>query len=107
MLACLAMALAGFLTFGDRTEGNILNNFPTENVMVNVARLYVGCSQYWYDANWYQSFRFEYVDDVTSRSVQILPDLVTQLMRHQNASYVGKQFSPTTSQTSLSIRIFI
>lgn len=39
MIACLAMALAGFLTFGDKTEGNVLNNFPTDNIMVNVARL--------------------------------------------------------------------
>ena len=41
MLACLVMALAGFLTFGDKTKGNVLNNFPADNVMVNVARLYV------------------------------------------------------------------
>lgn len=41
MLACLAMALAGFLTFGDKTQGNILNNFPKDNVMVNVARVLV------------------------------------------------------------------
>ena len=39
MLACLAMALVGFLTFGDKTLGNVLNNFPNDNVMVNVARL--------------------------------------------------------------------
>ena len=39
MIACLAMALAGFLTFGDKTQGNILNNFPTDNIMVNIARL--------------------------------------------------------------------
>lgn len=38
-LACMAMALAGYLCFGDFTEGNVLNNFPTNNVMVNVARL--------------------------------------------------------------------
>ena len=36
------MALAGFLTFGDKTRGNILNNFPQNNIMVNIARLYVG-----------------------------------------------------------------
>jgi sodium-coupled neutral amino acid transporter 11 len=42
MLACLAMALAGFLTFGDRTLGNVLNNFPADNIMVNVARLAFG-----------------------------------------------------------------
>jgi len=40
MIACLAMALAGFLTFGDKTLGNVLNNFPNDNIMVNVARLY-------------------------------------------------------------------
>ncbi|KAI3394278.1 hypothetical protein diail_2925 [Diaporthe ilicicola] len=42
MLACLLMALAGFLTFGDRTLGNILNNFPADNTMVNIARLCLG-----------------------------------------------------------------
>lgn len=41
MVACLMMALAGFLTFGDKTQGNILNNFPSDNVMVNIARLCV------------------------------------------------------------------
>ncbi len=42
MLACMLMALAGFLTFGDKTLGNVLNNFPTDNSMVNVARLCFG-----------------------------------------------------------------
>ncbi|KKY34557.1 putative vacuolar amino acid transporter 2 [Diaporthe ampelina] len=42
MLACLLMALAGFITFGDRTLGNILNNFPADNTMVNIARLCLG-----------------------------------------------------------------
>lgn len=36
------MALAGFLTFGDKTLGNVLNNFPADNTMVNVARLCFG-----------------------------------------------------------------
>ena len=39
MVACLAMGLAGFLTFGDIVQGNVLNNFPTNNLMVNIARL--------------------------------------------------------------------
>ena len=39
MVACLAMALAGFLIFGDKTLGNVLNNFPNDNILVNVARL--------------------------------------------------------------------
>lgn len=42
MLACLIMALAGYLVFGDRTQGNVLNNFPTNNIMVNIARLCFG-----------------------------------------------------------------
>jgi sodium-coupled neutral amino acid transporter 11 len=42
MFACMAMALAGFLTFGDLTQGNVLNNFPTDNLMVNIARLCFG-----------------------------------------------------------------
>jgi sodium-coupled neutral amino acid transporter 11 len=32
--------LAGYLTFGDKTQGNVLNNFPSDNIMVNIARLY-------------------------------------------------------------------
>ncbi|KAI1083923.1 transmembrane amino acid transporter protein-domain-containing protein [Whalleya microplaca] len=42
MLACLTMALAGFLTFGDKTMGNVLNNFPADNTMVTIARLCFG-----------------------------------------------------------------
>ncbi|ORY64096.1 vacuolar amino acid transporter 2 [Pseudomassariella vexata] len=42
MVACILMALAGFLTFGDKTLGNVLNNFPADNTMVNVARLCFG-----------------------------------------------------------------
>ncbi|ROV95763.1 hypothetical protein VPNG_08745 [Cytospora leucostoma] len=42
MLACMLMALAGFLTFGDKTLGNVLNNFPSDNTMVTVARLCFG-----------------------------------------------------------------
>jgi sodium-coupled neutral amino acid transporter 11 len=36
------MALAGFLTFGSLTQGNVLNNFPSDNTMVNIARLCFG-----------------------------------------------------------------
>ena len=42
MVACLLMALAGFLTFGSLTQGNVLNNFPADNTMVNIARLCFG-----------------------------------------------------------------
>lgn len=42
MVACLVMALAGYLTFGDKTQGNVLNNFPRDNLMVNIARFCFG-----------------------------------------------------------------
>lgn len=42
MVACLTMALSGYLNFGSLTQGNVLNNFPTDNVLVNVARLCFG-----------------------------------------------------------------
>ena len=42
MAACLIMALAGYLSFGDKTQGNVLNNFPNDNLMVNIARLCFG-----------------------------------------------------------------
>jgi sodium-coupled neutral amino acid transporter 11 len=35
------MALSGFLTFGDRTDGNVLNNFPS-SPLVNLARFCFG-----------------------------------------------------------------
>lgn len=42
LAACLAMALSGFVTFGSLTKGNVLNNFPTNNILVNIARFCFG-----------------------------------------------------------------
>lgn len=43
LLACLAMALSGFLTFGNLTTGNVLNNFPIDgSIIVQIARLCFG-----------------------------------------------------------------
>jgi sodium-coupled neutral amino acid transporter 11 len=42
MAACLILGLAGFLSFGAKTQGNVLNNFPADNVAVNIARLCFG-----------------------------------------------------------------
>ena len=42
LIACLVMAYSGYLTFGNKTMGNILNNFPRDNLMVNIARLCLG-----------------------------------------------------------------
>lgn len=42
MLACLLIALSGYLTFGSLTQGNVLNNFAPNNILVNLARLCFG-----------------------------------------------------------------
>ncbi|KAE8353926.1 amino acid transporter [Aspergillus coremiiformis] len=42
LLMCLIMGISGFLFFGSQTQGNVLNNFPSDNVMVNIARFCFG-----------------------------------------------------------------
>lgn len=42
LVACFVMALAGVLVFKDKTMGNILNNFPSDNGIVNLARFCFG-----------------------------------------------------------------
>src|SRR5271170_439390 len=42
LVVCLIMALAGVPVFKDKTMGNILNNFPSENGIVNLARFCFG-----------------------------------------------------------------
>jgi sodium-coupled neutral amino acid transporter 11 len=39
---CAVMGVCGFLNFGDKTKGNILNNFPKDDWIVNIARLCFG-----------------------------------------------------------------
>ncbi|KAF5856291.1 hypothetical protein ETB97_007619 [Aspergillus alliaceus] len=42
LLMCLTMGISGFLFFGSQTQGNVLNNFPSDNIMVNIARFCLG-----------------------------------------------------------------
>lgn len=41
-VAAIAMSLAGYWTFTDKTLGNVLNNFPPDDWMVNLARFCFG-----------------------------------------------------------------
>ncbi|CDO92757.1 unnamed protein product [Kluyveromyces dobzhanskii CBS 2104] len=41
-IVCLTTAYSGFLNFKDKTEGNILNNFPSDDNLINFARLLLG-----------------------------------------------------------------
>lgn len=42
MVCCLVMAINGVLNFGDKTKGNILNNFKSDDNWINVARFCFG-----------------------------------------------------------------
>ncbi|KAF9538657.1 hypothetical protein EC957_006362 [Mortierella hygrophila] len=46
LLACLVLALSGYLAFSDKTQGNILNNFPSENFVINIARFCFGVNMF-------------------------------------------------------------
>ncbi|KAI7908149.1 AAAP amino acid permease [Cokeromyces recurvatus] len=45
-LTCLALAVSGYLVFTDKTAGNILNNFPSDNIFINIARLAFGLNMF-------------------------------------------------------------
>jgi sodium-coupled neutral amino acid transporter 11 len=42
MVSCLTLGLGGFLVFRDETRGNVLNNFPADDTVANVARFCFG-----------------------------------------------------------------
>lgn len=42
MVVCFVMGYSGFLVFKDKTKGNILNNFPSDDNVINVARFCFG-----------------------------------------------------------------
>lgn len=42
LILCGIMGCVGFLTFKSNTKGNVLNNFPSDDVAANVARLLFG-----------------------------------------------------------------
>ncbi|KAF9318052.1 hypothetical protein BG003_011839 [Podila horticola] len=46
LLACLILALSGFLAFSDKTKGNILNNFKSDNFIINIARFCFGVNMF-------------------------------------------------------------
>ncbi|CAG8499101.1 4476_t:CDS:10 [Acaulospora morrowiae] len=46
MVACMVMALVGYLVFTDKTQGNILNNFPDNDFLINVARFCFGFNMF-------------------------------------------------------------
>lgn len=45
-VTCMTLAVSGYLVFTDKTAGNILNNFPSDNIFINVARLAFGLNMF-------------------------------------------------------------
>ncbi|KAH9176293.1 amino acid transporter [Lactarius sanguifluus] len=45
-VACATMAIAGYLVFTDRTQGNILNNFSPSDTLINIARFCFGLNMF-------------------------------------------------------------
>ncbi|CAO3702116.1 unnamed protein product [Rhizopus stolonifer] len=46
LVTCLALAVTGYWSFTDKTVGNILNNFPSDNTLINIARLAFGLNMF-------------------------------------------------------------
>ncbi|BGP47248.1 hypothetical protein JCM10450v2_003100 [Rhodotorula kratochvilovae] len=46
VIACLCMSTSGFLVFTDRTQGNILNNFSEDDLLINIARACFGLNMF-------------------------------------------------------------
>ena len=44
MICCFVMGFGGLLTFGDKTKGNVLNNFKSDDQWINVARFFFGAN---------------------------------------------------------------
>ncbi|QRV79525.1 Transmembrane amino acid transporter protein [Ceratobasidium sp. AG-Ba] len=44
LIACLTLAVPAFLVFTDRTQGNVLNNFPQDDTVINIARFCFGAN---------------------------------------------------------------
>ncbi|KAH9083541.1 amino acid transporter [Lactarius deliciosus] len=45
-VACTTIAIAGYLVFTDRTQGNILNNFSPNDTLINIARFCFGLNMF-------------------------------------------------------------
>jgi solute carrier family 38 (sodium-coupled neutral amino acid transporter), member 11 len=46
LVSCCTLAISAFLVFTDKTQGNILNNFPQNDTLINVARFCFGMNMF-------------------------------------------------------------
>ncbi|KIY50361.1 AAAP amino acid permease [Fistulina hepatica ATCC 64428] len=46
LVACCTLAIPAYLVFTDETQGNILNNFPSDDTLINIARFCFGLNMF-------------------------------------------------------------
>ncbi|KAF9531648.1 amino acid transporter [Crepidotus variabilis] len=46
LISCMTLAISAYLVFTNKTQGNILNNFPRNNTLINVARFSFGMNMF-------------------------------------------------------------
>ncbi|EAU91408.2 amino acid transporter [Coprinopsis cinerea okayama7 len=46
LVCCSTLAISGYVAFTDKTQGNILNNFPETSTLINVARFCFGLNMF-------------------------------------------------------------
>ncbi|THV05032.1 AAAP amino acid permease [Dendrothele bispora CBS 962.96] len=46
LVACCTLAISAYVVFTNKTQGNILNNFPSDDTLINVARFCFGLNMF-------------------------------------------------------------
>lgn len=46
LVCCMVLAISAYVVFTDKTQGNILNNFPQNDTLINVARFAFGLNMF-------------------------------------------------------------
>uniref|UniRef100_A0A8H7Y803 Amino acid transporter transmembrane domain-containing protein n=1 Tax=Psilocybe cubensis TaxID=181762 RepID=A0A8H7Y803_PSICU len=46
LVSCLMLAVSAYVVFTDKTQGNILNNFPSDDTLINIARFSFGLNMF-------------------------------------------------------------
>jgi len=46
LVSCVTLAVSAYLVFTDKVQGNILNNFPQNDLLINIARFSFGLNMF-------------------------------------------------------------
>ncbi|TFK44705.1 amino acid transporter [Crucibulum laeve] len=46
LVSCMTLAISAYIVFTDKTQGNILNNFPANDTLINIARFSFGMNMF-------------------------------------------------------------